>query len=316
MKIGFIILNYINYPDTIRCVDSIIKCAASEKQINNQCVIMIIDNDSPNNSKEMIENHIKKIPVPRWISMVLTTTEKNLGFGGGNNVGLKILFDNHSCDCVFLINNDTIVHGLSIQKLSRKLNRHDYDIVGGYIFERTMNRRHMNGGAVFDKFFFVSKNIKDISRLKKAKRQIFYLSGAFMGVNKSVYKKVGQLEESYFLYFEELDWIYRAEKKLNRKLRICIDPDIKILHKVGGITGNTKFKSGKGRIVEYYSARARILFAKKMLPNYTFNAIVYNIILLLHRLIMGHWENVVTIFKATCDGLKGVCGIQDRVHYN
>lgn len=315
MKIGFVVLNYINYTDTIRCIDSIIKCVSEDlSPQKDQFIIMIIDNDSPNSSFEKLEKHVRKKHVTDRIQIQLKKTEQNIGYGGGNNIGLNMLFGRHCCNYVFLINNDAILLNFRLKELIGEIHRQNCDVIGAQIFEETMNEKPMNGGAIFHKLFFLSRGLRDISKLKKSKRTMFYLSGAFMGISKSAYSMVGALEESYFLYFEELDWMCRAEKTFNRELRIHIATEIKILHKVGGSTGNTKTKKVKGRIAEYYSARSRILFARKILPTYTINAIAYNILLLLYRLISGHWKNSLIIISATYDGLTGVHGTQDRMH--
>lgn len=96
-KIGIVILNYLNYRDTIECVDSI-------KQMNYKIVgIVIVDNDSYNESYNILNKiykEDKKICVVR--------AGKNYGYAKGNNIGIRIARRRFSADFVYVVNNDVI----------------------------------------------------------------------------------------------------------------------------------------------------------------------------------------------------------------
>lgn len=97
MKIGIIILNYLNYWDTIECIESLEKDTYLEKRI------IVVDNGSLNESWNMLserydnQNHI-----------YLLKTEKNEGFARGNNKGIEYARNELDCEFVLLVNNDTI----------------------------------------------------------------------------------------------------------------------------------------------------------------------------------------------------------------
>jgi GT2 family glycosyltransferase len=71
----------------------------------------------------------------------------------------------------------------------------------------------------------------------------------------SVWLKLGQLDEKYFIYSEDADWFYRA-KQLGIKLRYCFEPSL--IHKVSSLTGGAKSKTGA-----WYGSRNRIYFLRK-----------------------------------------------------
>ena len=94
-KVGVVILNYLNYEDTIECIESLNKDNYANKEI------IVIDNNSTNES--WIElNKIYKNKIH------LIKSEENLGFAKGNNLGIKYARDILNCSFVLLVNNDTI----------------------------------------------------------------------------------------------------------------------------------------------------------------------------------------------------------------
>lgn len=96
-KVAIIVLNYLNYQDTIECVDSIAIDHYPEKEI------IIVDNKSPNESKEKLEERFRNI---NGIHLLLN--DKNSGFARGNNVGIRYATEILGCRFVLLVNNDTI----------------------------------------------------------------------------------------------------------------------------------------------------------------------------------------------------------------
>jgi len=96
-KVAAVVLNYKNYNDTIECVDSLL----FQKGVNLE--IIIVDNNSENESVEVLQ---KKYENNKRIT--LFTNDKNLGFNGGNNIGIRYAHDIKGCKFVLVINNDTI----------------------------------------------------------------------------------------------------------------------------------------------------------------------------------------------------------------
>lgn len=97
MKFGIVILNYMNYKDTIELIDSI------ENQTLKNIPVIIIDNFSNNDSVREISNRICNLPNYKLIS-----TDKNLGFAKGNNIGIEYLNNTLNIFNVLLCNNDLI----------------------------------------------------------------------------------------------------------------------------------------------------------------------------------------------------------------
>lgn len=96
-KIGIVILNYLNYRDTIECVDSI---RLMQYQIAG---IVIVDNGSHNESYSILSKLYKEDP-----KICVVHASKNYGFAKGNNIGIRIARRLFWADFVYVVNNDVI----------------------------------------------------------------------------------------------------------------------------------------------------------------------------------------------------------------
>jgi GT2 family glycosyltransferase len=95
---------------------------------------------------------------------------------------------------------------------------------------------------------------------KSVERELFGVQGASMLVTTDFLRKVGLLEERYFLYFEEQDWAVRARR---HGFGMCYAPDSIVYHREGASTGGRSVVADqKSRLADYYSIRSRILFTR------------------------------------------------------
>lgn len=96
-KVAIVVLNYLNYEDTIECIASI------KKMEYDLAGIVIVDNGSTNESYDILKrryNREKNISVLR--------AGKNYGFAKGNNIGIKVARERYRADFVYIVNNDVI----------------------------------------------------------------------------------------------------------------------------------------------------------------------------------------------------------------
>ena len=96
-RLGIVILNYLNYEDTIECVDSIL-----EKEYP-VCGIVVVDNGSKNGSLEAFREKYQKQEF-----VFIIETRKNIGFAKGNNLGIRYARKKLGAQYIFVVNNDTI----------------------------------------------------------------------------------------------------------------------------------------------------------------------------------------------------------------
>jgi len=292
VKVAIIVLNWNGWQDTIECLESLLKLNFSDYQI------MVVDNGSTDDSAEIIKAWAKD-----KTSVALIETGKNLGFAGGNNVGLRFALSK-SFDYFWILNNDTVVEPDALHYLVERMRvRPDAGICGSTIlYYHDRNRIWALGGA-YNKWFAEGRHFEinktfDRSRIdkyQKLERKLDYIVGASMLVSRSFLQDVGLMCEDYFLFFEELDWAMRARGRY----RLALAPKAVIYHKVG--VSITKSEGGKQRrfnlTADYYGTRNRLAFTRKYFP-YALPTLYLSILgYIIDRIRVRAWENAAMIAR-------------------
>lgn len=209
--------------------------------------IIVVDNASPNDNPDIIKE--------KYPEVVLIKSLENLGFAGGNNLGVKQAKGAY----LLFINNDTIVPPDFIQPLVETL---QYDESIGMVspkikFHWDPSLIQYAGYTPMNHWTIRNNSIgyhqKDDGTYDKP-GETQSIHGAAMMVPRTVVDKVGMMTEVYFLYYEEHDW---AEMIKRGGYKIYYQPKSYILHKESISTG--KFSPLK----TYYISRNRILFARR-----------------------------------------------------
>jgi hypothetical protein len=255
MKIGTIVLNYNGWKDTLECIESLKRSQKYLKGIE----IIVVDNNSTDESL----SHLPKI---KGISLI--RNKENLGYSGGNNIGIKYALKNQ-CDFILIINNDTYVDELFFKNLF--ISQQIDDIVSpkiyfapGFEFHKERYSKNELGKVIWYAGGKIDwKNILgvhigvdevDSGQFDKINKTDF-ATGACMIIKSEVFEKVGYFDERYFLYLEDMDFCVRAKKE---GLGISFMPKAVIWHK------NASSSGGSGsRLQDYYITRNRLLFAFK-----------------------------------------------------
>jgi GT2 family glycosyltransferase len=238
-KVNIIILNWNGWADTINCLHSIQDTASIA------CFkIIIIDNGSTDDSITRIKE--------AYPDVELIQNDKNLGFGGGCNVGL-LRSINDNVDFVWLLNNDTTVNSESLQEL---VNIADTDlqigIVGSVIYcmENVKAIQTWGGGYIN----FWTGSVKHIHN-KKIASKLQYITGASMLIRTSALREVGMFDDfSYFMYWEDADLCFRFVKN---GWRLAVAEKSRILHKE-----SASFINNHHLLVRYFNRSAVIFFCK------------------------------------------------------
>lgn len=332
-KVFIIILNYNGWKDTIECLDSLMKINYSNYQV------VIVDNNSSNNSVEQIKkwctgeikyrnnsfeenNPIKcieysreeaenggikneEISIEQSISnekLVLINSGENLGFSGGNNIGIKYALKKNA-DYVLLLNNDTIVNPDFLSPLVESMSmNNNVGIVGGKIINYYDENEFIAGG-----FIDLNKGsgYHNYNRHKESPEEVSFLSGCIWLVKREVFEEVGYLDEKFFLYVEDVEFCYRVScggKKL------VYNPNSEIYHKESRSTG-------KGSpLVLYYNTRNRMYFVKKCYNSH-FKKMIFYIFFFSSRLFKLIFEksNRKYIIKAFLDYKNDNLGKSDFI---
>jgi GT2 family glycosyltransferase len=210
MDLSIIIINW-NTRDMLRdCLASL--PAASEGLATE---ILVVDNASKDGSAGMVAEEFPQVR--------LIESGGNLGFSRANNLALS----QATGDGLLLLNPDTVCPPISLARLFRFMNgRKNVGAIGprlvdgatrptisGGFFPRT--RYHWFGFLDPRRLWLrgsLSQRIVFTPDRHEASRKVEYVMGACFLMPRTAYEKIGALDESFFMYFEESDWCYRAHQ--------------------------------------------------------------------------------------------------------
>ncbi len=251
--LSVVIVNYNVEYFLEQCLNSVLKA----RQKNN-IEIFVVDNNSSDGSVEMVK---QKFP-----NVILIANKDNRGFSSANNQAIKIAKGRN----ILLLNPDTVVEESTFNKVVGFMNSHDdcgglgvrmVDGKGDFLPE---SKRGLPTPLVaFYKIFGLS------SIFPKSKKfgayhlgyldefeinQIDVLSGAFLCVSKSALEKVGLLDETFFMYGEDIDFSYRITQEGFKNYYF---PETTIIH----YKGESTKKSSINYVFVFY--KAMVIFAEK-----------------------------------------------------
>lgn len=199
--IGVVVLNYNGLDYTLACIESLFSANPSPLEI------ILIDNGSRDNSAS---EFIGRFENDQRITLLLL--DKNLGYCGGMNKGIRILLGNKGIKIILLLNNDTTVKSNFLLSLMECLkDGSGYSLATPKILREDGFTIWSTGENVFYPllFSFRNKGRKD-SPLFNAARKINSVTGCAMAVRREVFEKIGLFDEKYFSYVEDVDFCKRA----------------------------------------------------------------------------------------------------------
>lgn len=209
-----VVLNWNGWQDTLTCLESLLL------QDYPNLVIVVVDNCSQNDSVAKIKQN--------YPSIRLLETEANLGFSGGNNVGIRLALEN-AADFVWLLNNDTIVPPDTATKLIAKaIAEPGAGEVGTVLY-------HMNspgtvqawGGAILFPWAFYRAQL--VTTPYSFGRNTALMAASVL-LRCQTLMQVGLLDEGFFMYYEDSDLSFRIYKS---GWTLTVAEDTAVLHKEG-----------------------------------------------------------------------------------
>ncbi len=240
-RVQAILVNYNGDADTIECLHSL------KAQTGADCAPLVINNGSRLGSVRRIQDAHPDVEIME--------TGRNLGFAGGNNVGMaRALKANF--DFVFLVNNDTALEPECLVRLLRcAQSRPDAAVVSpAMYYYHDREKPWFTGGGWNQDTGAVSHAVADV-RGQTEPYETPWTTGCAMLITAARLRDVGLFDARFFCYFEDLDWCLRARQKGGA---CVISPDAVLYHKVWGTSG----RDGS-QLQHYYSARNYLLFVLK-----------------------------------------------------
>jgi len=324
--VAIILLNWNSRLDTLECLESVFRLNYPNFRV------LVCDNDSSDGSLDSIEDWaagnmpvapaskeyvwLLSQPRPKKIlscvrhtraqaeaaavqpvdsDLVLIETGANLGFAGGNNVGIRFAQNVLHADYVWLLNTDTVADPWALTAMVARAQKSEtFGMVGSsLIYYWQPHTVQALGGASLDIRNTRIRHIGDGSPVadipldgSQVESQMAYVIGASMLVSRKFIEQVGLMCEDYFLYYEEVDWALRAKNKF----KLGYTPESKVFHKVGGASRRVASTASLR-----YMWRNRIRFVARFLPGSLPGTLFVIILDLARALLKGQFALAMVI---------------------
>ncbi|MFP4289289.1 MAG: glycosyltransferase family 2 protein [Bacteroidales bacterium] len=239
--VSIISINYNQSDVTLEMLESLRKVTYPNFEM------IIVDNASPSDNPDIIT---QKFP-----DVTLLKSKENLGFAGGNNIGIEA----SKGEYILLLNNDTEVDAGFLEPMVKKFRENpEIGVISPKIyFHHTPGMLQFTGISKINKYTTRSKGWghgkMDTGQFDQDK-ETFFGHGAAMMVPRTVIKKVGMMAPVYFLYYEEMDWVQRIR---NAGYQAWYVHNSTVYHKESISTGK------QSPLKIYYINRARIIYLQR-----------------------------------------------------
>lgn len=330
-----VVLNYNGWRDTIECLESLLK---TDYSLHKVVVVDNDSTDGSSEfiaswasgsveaqtSDDTAVRNLVLPPLRKPISLVALSEEealtsnviadvylikakKNNGFSAGNNIGMRFALRDQRCDFIWLLNNDTVIPPETLGRLvsfhHQKSPQTLLGIVGTRLLHYSSPSTQQAYAGVFNMVMCVPAHVGENEPfnldLVYDKNKYDYVIGASMFVSVEYVKKIGLLDEGYFLYFEELDWTERGKTKGYTTL---VADQTYIYHKHGASTGN-KQALDRSLFSDQKIVESKVRFLKKHYPFLVFNLLITFPIVMLNRLRRGQGNRIFSLSKTLAKAL-------------
>lgn len=279
-----ILVNWNGWRDTLACLDSL------WPGLPPGSLVVVCDNGSADGSVDHILQWARDRLAPEQfcqlgrhdlpprtplsgaalsVELVLIAAGENLGFAGGNNLGLRVAMA-RGHEYLWLLNNDTRVDADAGDALVRRMQEDTrIGLCGSTLFHLEQPETvQCLGGSRFDPDRAVSTPVgAGLLRSQpwpdraEVEGLLGHVAGASMMVRRALIEQVGFMEEAYFLYFEEIDWALRSRGRF----RQAWAPDSLVWHRQGASIGSSESHRPSDLSLSFITAN-RLRFTRRLAP--------------------------------------------------
>ena len=260
MKIAVVILHYKGQKLTRKCLASV----AELKKRGFELEVVVVDNN-PRQKLTGVKRACQ--------NLTLIKTKGNLGFTGGNNLGIEKALS-LKADWVLILNNDTIVdRDLMIELIKFSKKNPQVGVIGPKIYFAPGCEYHADRYKPHErgKVFWYAGGLIDWTNVLASHRGVDevdrgqydqagetqFVTGCAMMVSSQVFKKTGLLNDEYYLYLEDSDFCQRAKRA---GFQVFYAPKAKLWHVNAGSS------QVGGELHDYFLTRNRLLFGLTYAP--------------------------------------------------
>jgi GT2 family glycosyltransferase len=328
-----VLLNWNGWRDTIECLESLFRLD------DTQFRVIVCDNASSDDSLQRIKswaeggltvraenselNRFSWPPVKKPIAyceaakstfnrgeispdvrLILIQTGANLGFAGGSNAGLRFALKDPDCRFCWVLNSDTVVAPDALGALRCAIEENsDIGICGSLnLSYHSPKQVQALGGKFYNCWTSRVRALQctSIDQISASEASFDFVNGASMFLTRRFLETVGLMEESYFLYFEELDWAMRSRGRF----LLGYAPESIIYHKEGAQAGSNADRMKRSLLSERFLSKNRVLFTKRYLP-WALPSVLATVVLAAgYRLIRGDPKRARVMLASMFEGLR------------
>jgi GT2 family glycosyltransferase len=279
--ICIIVLNWNGWNDTLACLQSLARLDVAPAST------VVVDNGSTDESVNQILSWAKEhfprvttIDVDKAVARTTSTSPPpfllirnpvNSGFAGGNNIGISWALQQNVFDFIWLLNNDTTVRPTALAALLDCAAQNQAAGIYGssVVFAEDAEVLQCAGGCLYNPLTTIfipcleGKNLAAVQQ-DTAEPAPDYIFGASLFVRAEVFRRCGLLHDAYFLFYEEIDFCKRAERK-GFTLHWCRESVV--LHKGGSSVGRpVDGNKRKTAFANYHENLSTLLFTRRFYP--------------------------------------------------
>ena len=262
-KVTIIVVNWNGWKDTLECFESLLPIIE-----RREATIICCDNGSTDDSVRHIlhwaNKHFRqgfdsgqdRTCAASCPAFTLLGTDRNLGYAGGNNVGIRRALELASCEFVWLLNNDTIVTDRAVSTLLLAARNTPNVAAFGSTTVDYFNpsRVQCAGGCRYHPMLTVTRQALrgwDLEEALARRRDIKldYIAGSAMFLRTAAMRNIGLLNETFFLYYEEADYARRLKE---HGYRISWCKESIVFHKGGQSTRSRSQLNPEGSWLSEY----------------------------------------------------------------
>ena len=290
MEISVIILNWHAAHDTIACVNTLFGWRSIIPHI------FVVDNGSAETDTAQIAAACPQVH--------LLKNTKNLGFAGGNNIGIRTALEKYPNAPMLLLNNDAAISETAILTLLDVLTADEtIGAVGPLLVDSNHPATLLAAGGINPVQHLRSHQLSAPQTARPF--QVDYVPGTAILIRTDVFRRVGLLDDRYFFTMEVADWCHRAQ---NAGFKSVIVPTVTASHSI--------HRSGALRksLYPYYTIRNRFLFLRKHYPHHIelwFFWTSYSLALTAKTTLTGETDTARAVWRGLADGLRGRFGNQN-----
>lgn len=276
-KVTCILVNWNGWHDTIACLKAL------EESTYPDTEVLVVDNGSTDGSVTRIRQSFPNI--------LLIENDANLGFAGGNNLGIRYAIE-HRSDFIWLLNNDTKPSPDALSALVKKaVSDPQIGAVGSVLYYMSdPSKVQVWGGARVNLWFGYGRNTT------KPHEDAWFdaLYGASMLVRVNAILEVGMLDEGFFHYVEETELCVRLRKK---QWKLAAAPNSRVLHRVSAST------KGNSNILTRYFTTSMLRLIRLHAPLPPISMFFFLVIRLGKRFMRLQWKQCRDVLSGVKDYL-------------